>query len=73
MSLRDGACTNTPTSTFFVKGRAQEQIAKRICEGCCVKSECLEYALAEEIPFGIFGGLAPRERNKIKRIKSFVQ
>jgi len=73
MSLRDGACTNTPTSTFFVKGRAQEQIAKRICDGCCVKSECLEYALAEEIPFGIFGGLAPRERNKIKRIKSFVQ
>ncbi len=73
MSLRDGACTNTPTSTFFVKGRAQEQIAKRICDGCCVKSECLEYALAEEIPFGIFGGLAPRERNKIQRIKSFVQ
>jgi WhiB family redox-sensing transcriptional regulator len=73
MTLRNGACTNTPTSTFFVKGRAQEQVAKSICNGCGVKSECLEYALAEDIPFGIFGGLAPRERNQIKRIKSFVQ
>ena len=35
--------------------------------GCEVKAECLEYALANDERFGIWGGLSERERRRIKR------
>jgi len=41
--------------------------AKRICQGCEVRSECLEYALAHDERFGIWGGLSERERRKLKK------
>ena len=41
--------------------------AKRICTGCNVKAQCLEYALANDERFGIWGGLSERERRKLKK------
>jgi WhiB family redox-sensing transcriptional regulator len=41
--------------------------AKRICQGCDVKQQCLEYALANDERFGIWGGLSERERRKLKK------
>ena len=41
--------------------------AKRICQGCEVRAECLEYALANDERFGLWGGLSERERRKLKR------
>ncbi len=36
--------------------------------GCEVKDECLEYALAHDERFGIWGGgLSERERRRLKR------
>jgi len=32
-----------------------------------VRGECLEYALAKDERFGIWGGLSERERRKLKR------
>ena len=34
---------------------------------CEVREECLEYALAHDERFGIWGGLSERERRKLKR------
>ena len=51
---------------FFPEGKVQEAnslpIARSICEGCIERKECLEYALAENIPFGIWAGTTPKER-----------
>jgi WhiB family redox-sensing transcriptional regulator len=41
--------------------------AKRICQTCTVQTECLEYALANDERFGIWGGLSERERRRLKR------
>ena len=41
--------------------------AKRVCLSCDVRSECLEYALAHDERFGIWGGLSERERRRLKR------
>nr|MDQ3611070.1 WhiB family transcriptional regulator [Actinomycetota bacterium] len=41
--------------------------AKRICVGCDVKGDCLEYALGQDERFGIWGGLSERERRRLKR------
>jgi len=35
--------------------------------GCEVRSECLDYALANDERFGIWGGLSERERRKLRR------
>ena len=40
---------------------------KRICSGCEVRAQCLEYALAHDERFGIWGGLSERERRRLKR------
>ena len=36
--------------------------AKAICDTCPVAKECLDFALSEDIEFGIFGGATPQER-----------
>ena len=46
---------------------AVEQEAKRICQACAVRDECLEFALEHDERFGIWGGLSERERRRLKR------
>lgn len=41
------------------------RIAKKFCQQCPVQKECLEYALAANETFGIWGGLTPQERFKL--------
>lgn len=41
--------------------------AKKICKGCDVRTECLHEALANDEPFGVWGGLSERERRNLKR------
>jgi hypothetical protein len=40
---------------------------QRVCLSCDVRAECLEYALAHDERFGIWGGLSERERRRLKR------
>jgi len=51
---------------FFPEGKVEEAnslpIARSICGGCIERKECLEYALAENIPHGIWAGTTPKER-----------
>jgi hypothetical protein len=44
----------------------QYRVAKKLCGQCPVKNECLEYALESYEPYGIWGGLSPRERVRIR-------
>ena len=37
-----------------------------MCAGCPVVVQCLEYALAQDERFGIWGGLSERERRRIR-------
>jgi WhiB family redox-sensing transcriptional regulator len=51
---------------------AYEERARELCAGCPVHAECLELALRAEArpyvtPHGIFGGLAPWERQNLLR------
>jgi hypothetical protein len=40
--------------------------AKKYCEECPVRAECLAFALANNEEHGIWGGLTVRERMKLK-------
>lgn len=60
-------CAQTDPEAFFPEKGGSTREAKRICQGCEVRDECLEYALAHDERFGIWGGLSERERRRIKR------
>lgn len=59
-------CAQTDPEAFFPEKGGSTREAKRICLGCEVRAECLEYALAHDERFGIWGGLSERERRKLK-------
>lgn len=60
-------CAETDPEAFFPEKGGSTREAKRICLGCEVRDECLEYALAHDERFGIWGGLSERERRRLKR------
>lgn len=60
-------CAQTDPEAFFPEKGGSTREAKRICLGCEVRDACLEYALANDERFGIWGGLSERERRRLKR------
>ncbi len=60
-------CAQTDPEAFFPEKGGSTREAKRICMGCEVRDECLDYALAHDERFGIWGGLSERERRRLKR------
>lgn len=66
----DALCAQTDPEAFFPEKGGSTREAKRVCQSCSVRTECLEYALAQDERFGIWGGLSERERRKLKRAAS---
>src|ERR1700729_425497 len=69
-----GACMSADPDLFFPissAGPGERQIAraKMICAGCQVRRECLEYALAHDQVYGIWGGTTPEDRQRARRRK----
>jgi WhiB family redox-sensing transcriptional regulator len=63
----DALCAQTDPEAFFPEKGGSTRDAKRICTGCEVKAQCLDYALKNDERFGIWGGLSERERRKLKK------
>ena len=56
---------------FFPTGpdheqRYDERMAKEFCKKCPVKNQCAMAAIIDGDQYGIWGGLTPAERNKIR-------
>ena len=60
-------CAQTDPEAFFPEKGGSTREAKKVCIGCDVRGECLEYALQNDERFGIWGGLSERERRKLKK------
>jgi WhiB family redox-sensing transcriptional regulator len=60
-------CAQTDPEAFFPEKGGSTREAKKICTGCEVRTECLEYALEHDERFGIWGGLSERERRRLKK------
>ena len=63
-------CAQTDPEAFFPEKGGSTRDAKKVCASCDVKVECLEYALANDERFGIWGGLSERERRRLKRAQA---
>lgn len=63
----DSLCAQTDPEAFFPEKGGSTRDAKKICASCEVRTQCLEYALANDERFGIWGGLSERERRKLRK------
>jgi len=66
------ACAGLDTGLWYPSGdasMAEEQgaEARRICAGCPVQQQCLDWAMETREKFGIFGGLDEHERQNLRR------
>ena len=71
-SLRDGwkqaaACEGAPSDIFYPENEFETAAAKAICATCPVRGLCLESALRNKERYGVWGGLTPRERARLRR------
>jgi WhiB family redox-sensing transcriptional regulator len=63
-----GKCRDADPAIFFPGHGVNIAKARKICFGCVVRAECLEYALqADSETSGVWGGTSERERRKIRR------
>ncbi|MEW1935486.1 WhiB family transcriptional regulator [Rhodococcus sp. NPDC079359] len=74
---KQGACRSMPIALFFpsdtLRGcslRRSEREAKLVCAQCPVIELCLEHAISSKEPYGVWGGLNPRERLELSELKS---
>lgn len=61
----DTPCSQADPECFFPEKGESTANAKRICAGCDVREQCLEWALENRERFGVFGGLSERERRPL--------
>ena len=60
----DALCAQLDPEAFFPEKGGSTREAKRACRACPVRTECLDYALATDPRFGVWGGLSERERRR---------
>ncbi len=65
----DALCAETDPEAFFPEKGGSTREAKRVCIGCAVRTECLEFALSNDERFGIWGGLSERERRRLRLMR----
>ena len=63
----EGVCRTVDPDLWYPENSSPAWEAKRLCRNCPVVTQCLEYALDNKEMFGIWGGLSPRERQRIRR------
>ena len=66
------ACLNTDPDVFFpieVGSAAIKKVSRalRICQGCAVRQECLDFAMRSGEKDGIWGGTTPEQRIRSRR------
>lgn len=65
-------CAEVGFDLFFPEGPAMAytktaEQAKSVCASCAVRPECLEHALTTDERYGIWGGMDPSERARLRR------
>lgn len=67
--MKRGACKELPPNYMYPEDGAGVKAARRVCAMCVVRNPCLEYALANKIEHGIWGGESERSRRRILKAR----
>lgn len=60
-------CAQSDPEMWFPDRGQDIRAAKRVCQACEVRAECLGYALEHNERFGVWGGLSEHQRRRLKR------
>ena len=71
--MTNAKCREVAPTVFFPSDGLGVQEAQRVCAECVVSEACLEYALANRIDHGVWGGKSERERRRILRRRRTAQ
>lgn len=71
-NLQKAACVGEDPELFFPIGNTgpailQIEEAKKVCQRCDVREQCLEWALEAKHDHGVWGGKSEDERRALKR------
>lgn len=74
-------CSQVGVELFYIDDRddvrpkvavlADYNIARKICDSCVHKIDCAEWGIEHEV-HGLWGGLTPQERAKIRKSRGIV-
>lgn len=65
--IEQAICRGVDPELFFPARGSPTKEAKALCKGCVVREECLDYALAHNERWGIWGGTTEKERRRLRR------
>jgi WhiB family redox-sensing transcriptional regulator len=64
-------CATTDPEMYYppkgLQASIEIRLAKELCKTCPVKTQCLNYAVTANEAFGIWGGMTPNERARLRR------
>lgn len=63
----EAACRDYDPEIFFPEDENPAAKAKAICATCPVRMECLDWAIRNREPEGIWGGMTAAERRRVRR------
>lgn len=63
-------CLEVDSDLFFPNPAEHPAEALKVCSLCPVQAECLDYALANDERFGVWGGLTAYQRVRVRRTDS---
>jgi WhiB family redox-sensing transcriptional regulator len=61
------ACRDMDPDMFFPTSAEEAVEAQRVCRGCAVRYDCLEFALETRVRFGVWGGTTDKQRRSLLR------
>lgn len=70
--MPDANCKEVGPDVMFPSDGTGVKVAQRVCAGCPVKTQCLEYALEARIEHGVWGQKSERERRRIYKARGLI-
>ena len=67
--MSEGNCAEKDPAIFFPSDGVGVEEAKRVCSGCGLQNQCLEYALINRVEHGVWGGASERQRRRILKAR----
>ena len=64
--MKRAQCVGEAPAVFFPSDGVGVLRAQKICASCPVIDECLDYALANHISHGVWGGASERQRRRLQ-------
>jgi WhiB family redox-sensing transcriptional regulator len=66
-------CGQTDPDLFFPPVGGSNRDAKKVCAVCPAEANCLQWALDNNEPSGVWGGMSTRERQQFKTAKRHAE